>query len=153
MTTQATNDPAGKDHFLFEPLRVAIDTAMSRGSNGEEIADSILRLLDRHRLTTYARPDQIPLLSTTGRTLIAIIEDPGITQRALSQYIGISETHINNAVKQLLKNNLITKTKVKGRNSYTFNYKEGLNHPDISRLLDTLLPYIKLLADSGAKSE
>lgn len=153
MAAQASSHSDANDHFLFEPLRVAIDTALAKGSSGEQIADSILRLLDRHRLTTYARPDQIPLLSSHGRALIAIIEDPGITQRALSQYLGISENHVNGSVKQLLKNNLITKTKVSGRNSYSFNYQEGLNHPDISRLLDTLLPYIKKLTDERDATE
>lgn len=137
---------SGAQHFLFEPLKVAIDVAVAQGRNGEQIADQILRLLDRHRLTVYSRPDQIALLNTNGRILIAILEDPGITQRALAQYIGISENHVNVSVKQLLKNNLITKTKVKGRNTYSFNYETGLHHPDISRMLDTLLPYIKRLA-------
>jgi len=43
----------------------------------------------------------------------------------------------------LLKNKLITKTKVRNRNTYSFNFKEGLNHPDISRFLDTLMPEVK----------
>ena len=141
------------EHLLFEPLKVAIDTALERGQGGEQIADQILRLLDRHRLTVYARPDQIALLNHHGRTLIAILEDPGITQRALSQYLGVSESNVNMSVKQLLKNNLITKTKVKNKNRYSFNYEHGMHHPDISRLLDTLLPYIKEIAEGKSRGQ
>ncbi len=106
-----------------------------------------MRLLDRKRVVTYAKPGQIQLLNSHGRVLIAILEDPGITQRALSQYLGVSESNINASVKLLLSNKLITKTKVKNRNTYSFNFEEGLKHPDISRFLDTLIPYIKQYAE------
>lgn len=135
------------EHELFQPLRTTIDVAMSQGKSGEQIADEILRLLDRKRLVTYSRAGQIQLLNSHGRVLIAILEDPGITQRALSQYLGVSESNINASVKLLLKNGLITKMKVKNRNAYSFNFEEGLLHPDISRFLDTLIPYVKQLAD------
>ena len=147
MTEQAPSVSGSGEHELFQPLRTTIHIAMSQGKSGEQIADEILRLLDRKRIVSYSRPDQIQLLNSHGRVLIAILEDPGITQRALSQYLSVSESNINASVKLLLKNGLINKAKIKNRNAYSFNYENGLLHPDISRFLDTLLPYVKQLAD------
>lgn len=150
MDEQALHSNDKDVHFLFEPLRDVIDIARAQGDNSEQLVDKILRLLDKKRLVAYASPHQIQLLNSHGRILVAILEDPGITQRALSQYVGVSESNVNASVKLLLKNNLITKTKVKNKNQYFFNYAEALKHPDISRFLDTLLPYIKQIADQSA---
>lgn len=141
------------EHKLFEPLVVTINVALGKNGSAEVIADRILQLLDRHRLTVYSRPNQVSLLNSHGRVLIAVLEDPGITQRALSQYLGVSESNINNSIKILMKNNLITKTKVKNKNTYNFNYAEGLKHPDISRFLDTLMPFVKKYVDDNLDSE
>lgn len=149
MNEQALHSDDKDVHFLFEPLRDIIAIATSQGENNEQLADRILRLLDKKRLVSYASPHQIQLLNSHGRILIAILEDPGITQRALSQYVGVSESNVNASVKLLLKNNLITKTKVKNKNQYFFNYEEALMHPDLSRFLDTLLPYVKKIADQS----
>ena len=152
MSEQALQSNDKDVHFLFEPLRDVIDIAMKQGENNEQLVDRILRLLDKKRLATYASPNQIQLLNSHGRILIAILEDPGITQRALSQYVGVSESNVNASVKLLLRNNLITKTKVKNKNQYFFNYEEGLKHPDISRFLDTLLPYVKQIAENATQT-
>jgi predicted transcriptional regulator len=140
-------------HFLFEPLRDVIAIATAQGEGNEQIVDRILRLLDKKRLVSYALPGQIQLLNSHGRILVAILEDPGITQRALSQYVGVSESNVNASVKQLLKNNLITKQKIKNKNQYFFNYEHALKHPDISRLLYTLLPYVKSVAEAATLAE
>jgi predicted transcriptional regulator len=143
MDGQATHTNDKDVHFLYDPLKQVLEIAMSTGEDSELTVDRILRLLDKKRLVTYARKGQVQLLNSHGRILVAILEDPGITQRALAQYVGVSESNVNATVKQLLKGNLITKKKVKNRNVYYFNYEEGLRHPDISRFLDTLLPYVK----------
>jgi predicted transcriptional regulator len=149
MDGQALHSNDKDVHFLFEPLHDVIAIAAAQGEGSEQIVDRILRLLDKKRLVSYALPGQIQLLNSHGRILVAILEDPGITQRALSQYVGVSESNVNASVKLLLKNNLITKTKVKNKNQYFFNYEEALKHPDISRFLDTLLPYIKRIAETN----
>lgn len=149
MDEQALHTSDKDVHFLFEPLRDVINIATSQGEGNEQLVDRILRLLDKKRLVSYASPHQIQLLNSHGRILIAILEDPGITQRALSQYVGVSESNVNASVKLLLKNNLITKTRVKNKNQYFFNYAEALKHPDISRFMDTLLPYVKQIADQS----
>lgn len=143
MDSQALHSNDKDVHFLFEPLRDVIALSTERNENGEQLVDRILRLLDKKRLVTYAAPHQIQLLNSHGRVLIAILEDPGITQRALSQYVGVSESNVNATIKLLLKNDLITKTRVKNRNQYFFNYEKALDHPDISRFLNTLLPYVQ----------
>ena len=130
-------------HFLFQPLREIINRASSDNESTEQVVERILRFLDKKRLVSYAPKNQVQLLNSHGRILVAILEDPGITQRALSQYIGVSESNVNASVKLLLKNNLITKTKIKNKNQYFFNEKQGLEHSDISRFLHTLLPYVK----------
>lgn len=140
-------------HFLFKPLQDVIEIALSQSENNEQLVDRILRLLDKKRLVSYASPHQIQLLNSHGRILVAILEDPGITQRALSQYVGVSESNVNASVKLLLKNNLITKEKVKNRNQYFFNYEHALKHPDISRFLYTLLPYVKNVAEKPTQAE
>lgn len=152
MSEQALHGNDKDVHFLFEPLRDVIRIATTKDENEEQLVDRILRLLDKKRLVSYARPGQIQLLNSHGRILVAILEDPGITQRALSQYVGVSESNVNASVKLLLKNNLITKAKVKNKNQYFFNYEEGLKHPDISRFMDTLLPYVKK-ASEGVYSD
>ena len=146
------SEQAPIQHELFEPLRATIEIALSTNKNGEQIADEILKLLDRKRVVSYARKGQISLLSSHGRVLIAILEDPGITQRALSQYLNVSESNINASVKLLMKDNLIIKTKIKNKNRYEFNYEHALMHPDISRFIDTLMPYIKTIAISRQSS-
>lgn len=149
MVEQALHSNDKDVHFLFEPLRDVIALATSQGEDNEQLVDRILRLLDKKRLVSYASPHQIQLLNSHGRILVAILEDPGITQRALSQYVGVSESNVNASVKLLLKNSLITKEKVKNRNQYFFNYEHALKHPDISRFLYTLLPYVKNVTEGN----
>ena len=67
-----------------------------------------------------------------------MLEDPEITQRALSVYLGVTESNIHKAVKTLVDSELIAKTKVKGRNKYQINKNRALEHPDISRLIYAL---------------
>lgn len=139
MSAQASNDDV---HELYEPLRTLIELSLNNGLTSEQFTDAILRLLDRQHLVQYATAKQLRLLNSHGRVLVAILEDPGITQRALSQYIGVSESNINISVNKLLQQKLITKTKVKGKNTYHFNAKEAIKHPDISRFLTSVLPHI-----------
>lgn len=147
MSEQALHSKDKDVHFLFDPLKEVIEMTTSRGESNDVLVDKILKLLDKKRLVSYAPKGQIQLLNSHGRILIAILEDPGITQRALSQYVGVSESNVNASIKLLLKNNLILKEKVKNRNQYFFNEAHALEHPDISRFLHTLLPYVKGIAE------
>lgn len=143
MSDQASNAENNVELPIAKHLRLAIGMSIQNEKEVEQILDAVLRTLDQQRLIHYARKNQVQLLNQHGRVLIAILEDPGITQRALSVYLSTSESNINNSIKLLLKNNIITKTKVSNKNTYAFNLQEGLSHPDISRFLDTLLPIVK----------
>ena len=77
----------------------------------------------------------VKILTTTGRILVTLSEYPEITQRALAVYIDVSEGVVTNIIKDLIDNNLITKTKVRRQNHYSLNISEVQKHADIRHLL------------------
>jgi len=77
----------------------------------------------------------VKILTTTGRVLVTLGEYPEITQRALAVYIDVSEGVVTNIIKDLIDNNLITKTKVRRQNHYSLNVSEVGKHADIRHLL------------------
>jgi DNA-binding MarR family transcriptional regulator len=77
----------------------------------------------------------VKILTTTGRVLVTLSEYPEITQRALAVYIDVSEGVVTNIIKDLIDNNLITKTKVRRQNHYSLNVSEVEKHADIRHLV------------------
>jgi predicted transcriptional regulator len=67
------------------------------------------------------------------------MEDPTMTQRALSVYLDLSETMIDKTVKILIQNGLITKTKTQRQNIYKVNIEEVKKHPDIQHLREAVI--------------
>lgn len=126
-----------RDHTLREILSSSIGEVTD--SNIDVIVETVLRTLDQQRMISYAPAGELPLLTTHGRTLVAIMEDPGITMRALAVYLGISESNAQKSVKALLDKGIIAKTKVKNSTQYGFVENPGLIHPDISRLFDGIV--------------
>jgi DNA-binding MarR family transcriptional regulator len=94
-----------------------------------------LRTLDQQKMISYSSPDEISILSPAGRVLVAIMEDPSITQRALSVYLGVTESNVQKAIRILVNSGLVKKTKVRGRNIYSVSEK-ALSHSDICRFFD-----------------
>lgn len=94
-----------------------------------------MQTLDSKKILRYHKEHEVSLLSTTGRVLSAIIEDPTMTIRAISVYLDLSETMIDKTVKQLISSGLITKTKVNRQNVYRCNNKSILEQPDIHNFL------------------
>jgi len=130
-----------RDHVLRQPLENALQ---SFGDiDVSSVVDAVLRTLDQQKLISFAPAGDLPLLTTHGRTLVAILEDPGITQRALSVYLGVSESNVQKSVKALLDRGLIAKTKVNNSGHYEFAPSEALLHADITRLFDALLAVVK----------
>lgn len=126
-----------RDHVL----RRSLEDALEKMRDGVQVADIVtdmLRTLDQERMIHYAPAGTLNLLSTHGRVLVAIMEDPRITQRALSVYLGVSESNIQKSIKALSDKGIITKTKVNSYNTYQLNLDEGLKHPDISRFYDAI---------------
>jgi len=106
------------------------------------VVEVVLGVLDKEKLLYYSDPGRVPVMNNHGRVLLAILEDPGITQRALSVYLRVSESNVQKSLRVLLKDGIISKVRVGNRNKYKFNQEKGLSHPDVKRLLATLLPLV-----------
>jgi hypothetical protein len=132
------NKRGHREHVLREPLEQSIRAALESGSSSSDVVETVLKTLNSQRMIMYSAKDEISLITPAGRVLVAMLEDPEITQRALSVYLGVTESNIHKAVKTLVDSELIAKTKVKGRNKYQINKKRALEHPDISRLIYAL---------------
>lgn len=98
------------------------------------MASQVMEMLDKTKLLHYSSGDEVSLFSTAGRIMYSLMDDPTMTQRALSVYLDLSETMIEKTLKTLMAEGLITKTKLNRKNVYTFDIKIIENHPDIQRL-------------------
>jgi predicted transcriptional regulator len=119
-------------------IKKALEEAISSAGVGEVAVEEILKTLDKQKLFRYHRDSDVNLLSTAGRVLVAIIEDPTMTLRAISVYLDLSETMIDKTVKYLIDGGLITKTKANRRNVYKLNKKSIKEQQDIQHILTAL---------------
>jgi predicted transcriptional regulator len=121
-------------------VKRALEEALSSSvsSDSGDIVDAVLKTLDKQKVFRYHNENSINLISTSGRVLIALMEDPTMTQRALSVYLDLSETMIDKTVKLLIQNKLITKTKTQRQNIYKVNLEEVKKHPDIQHLKEAI---------------
>lgn len=119
-------------------IKKALEEAISSAGVGEVAVEEILKTLDKQKLFRYHRDSDVNLLSTAGRVLVAIIEDPTMTLRAISVYLDLSETMIDKTVKYLIDGGLITKTKANRRNVYKLNKKLIKEQQDIQHILTAL---------------
>jgi biotin operon repressor len=117
-----------------QQLRQALAAALGSEGN-EEFIDKILATLHKEKIIRYHNENDVNLLSTPGRVLVGLIEDPSHTHRSLAIYLNLSETMIDKTIKSLVINGLITKTKQNRQNTYKIQQKLLLNHPDIIHLL------------------
>jgi predicted transcriptional regulator len=67
--------------------------------------------------------------------LVVLVDDPNLTQRAISVYLNLSETMIDKTVKTLIASGFITKTKVNRQNVYKLNKKIINEQLDIRQFL------------------
>lgn len=139
-----------ENHPFAEEVRRIVYDHMGRTASPETLIHDLLAAMDKAKMLYYADPGRIGLLNSHGRVLVAVLEDPNITQRALSKYLNVSESNINYSLRQLTKDGLIQKIKVKNRNHYKFNTENAMTHPDIRRFIQNLLP---LIAASQAKKQ
>lgn len=122
-----------------DAVRKALFGALSSDTQGNmELVDKVLSVLDNQKLLRYSNNDDINLLSTYGKVLVVLIEDPSMTARAVSIYLGLSETMVAKVFKSLISSGLITKTKDRRQNIYKVNYKSLKNHSDIHHLFSAL---------------
>jgi DNA-binding MarR family transcriptional regulator len=103
----------------------------------EHLVKEILSSINARESIKYEldNSSNVKILTTTGRVLVTLSEFPEITQRALAVYIDVSEGVVTNIIKDLIDNNLITKTKVRRQNHYSLNISEVEKHPDIRHLI------------------
>lgn len=118
---------------ISETISSILDGHLGDIDTAQVISTKILKELDRQKILYYSEKGRVNLLNIHGRVLIAILEDPGITQRALSQYLQVSESNIQKSLRALHEDGLIIKTKTGKRNTYKFNIDKGRHHPDIER--------------------
>lgn len=118
-----------------ENIKKALEQAIASAGVDEVAVEEILKTLDKQKLFRYHRDSDVNLLSTAGRVLVAIIEDPTMTLRAISVYLDLSETMIDKTVKYLIEGGLITKTKANRRNVYKLNKKLIKEQQDIQHVL------------------
>lgn len=102
--------------------------------DNQDLIAQILKSLDENKILHYAEDGEVSLLSTPGRILLTLLIDPFMTQRAISVYLGISETMVEKTIKTLTDKGLITKTKVNRKNVYQFDKNFLIKNADIQRL-------------------
>jgi predicted transcriptional regulator len=114
-------------------LVTPIELILKDGKNlpPEELARRILETVSSTSGIYYSADKEISLLTAPARVLVTIIQEPNITVRALSIYLGISEAAVLKSLRLLLDNNLIAKTKVKGKNNYSVVKESFEKHSDI----------------------
>jgi len=129
-----------KNDNRADEIKKAIHDALGGGGsrNKNETLEAVLQALDKQKVFRYHNDDVISLLSTAGRVLVVLIDDPNLTQRAISVYLDLSETMIDKTVKTLIASGFITKTKVNRQNVYKVNEEEVLKHPDIRKFYDAI---------------
>lgn len=122
-----------RSHVLSRPLEATVADGLDRDLTAGELTHEILTRLSEMGVIAYAPKGTLSLLTPAGRLLIVLMERPEVTMRELGVFLGCTEANVMRAVSQLVKANIITRTKVKGRNRYRFNSSEGFRHPDITR--------------------
>ena len=122
-----------RQHTIADALDESIASAGVDPAVKEEIKKRVLGELDKHRLIYYSRPDELSLMNSTGRVLIAIAENPEATQRSLSVYLGVSEGAIQKCIQTLVSSGVVAKTKVGGRNRLSIVPEKLAALPDITR--------------------
>jgi len=131
-------EPIKRKNIIEDQITRAITQGSGGSKSPDEIAQDVLRALDRQKILRYSGGEELSLLSAAGRVLAVILEDNTYTCRAISVYLGVTETAIAKSIKLLLEAKLIKKQKQKGRNLYSPVMEEIAKHPDVSRLLSRL---------------
>lgn len=121
-----------------DDIKKALEEAIAQEGGNDATVEKVMQALDNKKIFRYQRDDEVNLLSTAGRVLVAIIEDPTMTVRAISVYLDLSETMIEKTVRQLIEAGLITKTKVNRQNVYRCNNKSIIEQRDIQNFFTAI---------------
>jgi predicted transcriptional regulator len=129
-----------KSESRAEEVRKAIELALKGGSavDGPGAVELVMEALDKKKVFRYHTEDTVDLLSTAGKVLVVLLDDPTMTQRAISVYLDMSETMIDKTIKSLVSVGLITKTKVNRQNIYKVNTELILQHQDVQKFFSAI---------------
>lgn len=136
---------SGNDHELRRPLKEAINGI----TDPDEVVEAVLMLLNERHYISY-RSHAVPLLGPLGRVLADLALHPQTTVREMAIRIGISQPTVTAHMTNLVKENLIERTKVGRSNRYRIPLISLLSHPDIRGLLTAVMNADR---DSGSDSE
>jgi predicted transcriptional regulator len=134
----ATDKAKGANGQLLTPIEMLVKKNIADNASPNEIAQNIVKAIASSNVFFYGKEGEISLLSAPARVLITMILKPGITRRAISAYLGITESAIQKSIGSLMEYGLIAKTKVGPRNIYKINEKALLEHSDISHIVSAL---------------
>lgn len=132
-------------------LRKILAEAINQSPESEDV-EGLLQALDRAKLYRYHKDESVSLLTTAGKVLIAILEDPTLTQRAIAVYLGCSAALVDRHVQALVDAKLITKTKVGRSNVYRADVKNIKSHSDIHHL-STGLRILDLMSSASQEKD
>ncbi len=121
-----------------EEIKKVLEEALLSAGSDHDAVEKVLVALDEKKIFRYHKGVDISLLSTAGRVLVSLADDPTMTVRALSVYLDLSETMIDKTLKQLISTGLITKTKVNRQNVYRLNNPLIVEQPDIQQFLKAI---------------
>lgn len=129
-----------KSESRAEEVRKAIELALRGSATGDapDAVELVMEALDKKKVFRYHTEDTVDLLSTAGKVLVVLLDDPTITQRAISVYLDMSETMIDKTIKSLASAGLITKTKVNRQNIYKVNTELILQHQDVQKFFSAI---------------
>jgi len=115
-----------------EIIKQALEGVLAgNGRDGQNLVNKVLGVLDSQKLLRYDNGGDFNILTTQGKVILALIEEPTMTIRGLSVYLYLSETMIVKVIKSLVAVGLVTKTKYKQQNIYRINHSALKKHPDI----------------------
>ena len=109
--TRMDAEPIKRKNIIEDQITRAITQGSGGSKSPDEIAQDVLRALDRQKILRYSGGEELSLLSAAGRVLAVILEDNTYTCRAISVYLGVTETAIAKSIKLLLEAKLIKKQK------------------------------------------
>ena len=118
---------------LATPIEMLIKKGNDAHSTPEQISAQIVQALSG-KMASYSSGEVISVLTAPARMLITLIDEPFMTQRALSIYLGISEAAVQKTIKTLIESGLVAKTKLAGRNSYAVDLEKFYELSDIIHL-------------------
>jgi hypothetical protein len=104
-----TDKMKGANEQLLTPIEMLVKNNLAQNASPNEIAQNIIKAIASSNAIFYAREGELSLLTAPARVLITLIMEPGITRRALSMYLGITEAAIQKSLNTLIKYRLKTK--------------------------------------------